>query len=149
MTPVHPRRGREAPGTGRACEPSADEVPALEVLDQRLRSCEANEHGRIELAAHARGWGTVFDTPRGWGIDRGHRNLCLLESLDDGREWLSNFAREAEAYATWSEGIFATQDGCRAHEPKMASTMWSVDFRAAGKSSTKGTSRSSSCLASR
>lgn len=31
----------------------------------------------------------------------------------------------------------------------MASTTWSHDFRAVGKSSTKGTSRSSSCLVSR
>lgn len=31
----------------------------------------------------------------------------------------------------------------------MASTMWSVDFRADGKSSTKGISRSSSCFTSR
>ena len=35
------------------------------------------------------------------------------------------------------------------HEPKMASTTWSDDFRADPKSSTNGTFKSSSCLASR
>ena len=33
--------------------------------------------------------------------------------------------------------------------PKIASTIWSVEFRACEKSSTNGTSRSSSCLESR
>lgn len=35
------------------------------------------------------------------------------------------------------------------NQPKMASTIWSVDWMAAGKSSVKEMSRSSSCLASR
>lgn len=34
-------------------------------------------------------------------------------------------------------------------KPKIASMMWSADLRAEGKLSTNGTSRSSSCLASR
>ena len=41
------------------------------------------------------------------------------------------------------------EHGQLGHQPKMASMTWSADCNAAGKSSTKGTSRSSSCLASR
>lgn len=41
------------------------------------------------------------------------------------------------------------QQGHLHDEPKTASTMWSVDSIAAGKSSVKGISRSSNCLARR
>jgi len=73
-------------------------VPTLEVLYQRLRGCKADQHGRIKLAPDARSWRAVLDTPRRWGINRSYRDICLFESLDDGRKWLPHFSREAEAW---------------------------------------------------
>ena len=133
-----------------SCEPSTDEMAPLEMLDERLRSCEANQHCRIELAPHAGSWGTVLDTPRRWSIDRSHRDFSLFECADDGREWFPHFSGEAESCDELLERrqrSWEKQHGV--YEPKIASTMWSVDLRASSKSSMKGTSRSSNCLASR
>lgn len=66
------------------CVPPTDEMAPLEVLNQRLRSCEADKHIRLKLAPDTGSRRTIFDTPRRWSVDGGHRNGCLFKSLDDG-----------------------------------------------------------------
>ena len=69
-----------------------------------------------------------------------------MESFDYGWEWLSYFAREAEACRNVSK---VHHEQRKTGIPKMASTIWSVDPIADEKLSVKGTSRSSNCFASR
>lgn len=71
-------------------------MAALEVLDQRFRSRQANQDVRVKVAAHP-GLGRSFvNVPRRWRIYRGHRNICLGHGVDDSRERLPNLASETE-----------------------------------------------------
>lgn len=74
------------------CVPSADKMAALEVMRERLRSCEADKRSRHELAAETRAWGSILDIPRRRGIHRGHGDVGFFEGPDHPRERLSDFS---------------------------------------------------------
>lgn len=78
-------------------EPSADKVATFKVLHQRFWGREADEEVRVECTTKTGLWRPRFNIPRGWGVNGGYWELCLLESLDDSRERLSNLSGEAKA----------------------------------------------------
>ena len=77
--------------------PPTDEMTPLEKADQWLGGSQADEDGGLERAADARRRRALFNIPRRWSIDRGHRDLGLLHGPDDSREGFADLAREAEA----------------------------------------------------
>lgn len=84
--------------------PSTDEVAALEELDQRFRSCQADQHIRVETAADARLGGTFFDIPGRRSVNRRHWKFGFLHGPNNRREWLPNFSGEAKAWSLVSNG---------------------------------------------
>lgn len=77
--------------------PSPDEMPTLEVMNQRLGRREADQVRRVESASQTGlGW-SCLDIPGGRSVDRCYRELSFFESMNDGGEWLSNLTRETEA----------------------------------------------------
>lgn len=77
--------------------PSADEVPPFKVLDQGLRSCQADQDSRVKGAAQAGLWRPILDIPGRRSVNRRYRELGFFESLDHGGEWLPNLAGKAES----------------------------------------------------
>lgn len=128
--------------------PASDKVSAFEELHKRFGRCQANQCSRLEGTAQTRLWWAFLDIPRRGRIDSRYRKLCLLHGLDDSRERFTDFTGETETYETISGMRRPRQHGCL-NEPKTASTIWSVDLIAPGKSSVKGISKSSSCFVKR
>lgn len=67
------------------------------MFDQGFRRRQADQDGRVEVAADARPGRASFDIPRRWGVDCCHGDLGLRHGPDDGWERFPDIAGEAEA----------------------------------------------------
>src|SRR5256885_650645 len=65
---------------------------------QGLWSCQANQSRRTEGAPRPGLWWAGLDVPSRWGVYGRHRQLGILEGLDDGRERLADLSGETETY---------------------------------------------------
>lgn len=85
--------------TGAGHVPPSDEMPAFEVLHQRLGRRQADEVLGVEGASQPGLGRTLLDVPRRRGIHRRHRKFGILERLDYGWKRFPNLTRETEAWS--------------------------------------------------